>query len=176
VTFAHQAPPEGDATNRGDVTKRRIQDAGRTTLSLLKGASSSATSGTQQKIAALEAKLQQLEESKSSDVILHRPHPSLPPKPPFVPDTDAVATTRKAVHHSTIHSSAATTSLPQLPILPQKSKDLFPSTVIHDSHITDVSRLPANNPRKFGATSLKGVRIQAKGSNTSHQHQDTLRE
>ncbi|KAG6896437.1 hypothetical protein C0992_008314, partial [Termitomyces sp. T32_za158] len=128
VTFAHQAPPEHGGSMHG-AKRRSMMEVGRpTTLSLLKTGPGNRHDGTKDKIAMMEAKLRQLENSRpkpaptldSSTVSpdstptaataasLH--HPSLPPKPP-PPLPEACSSQPRA-------ATKPRTPLPSLPLLP----------------------------------------------------------
>ncbi|KAG6868102.1 hypothetical protein C0993_007512 [Termitomyces sp. T159_Od127] len=124
VTFAHQAPPEHGGSMHG-VKRRSMMEVGRpTTLSLLKTGAGNRNDGTKDKIAMMEAKLRQLENSHPKPILtldvceststavtapsLH--HPSLPPKPP-PPLPEASSSQLRAVAKPKTH-------LPSLPLLP----------------------------------------------------------
>ncbi|TFK65984.1 hypothetical protein BDN72DRAFT_962102 [Pluteus cervinus] len=90
VTYAHQAPLDQTYGATGTKHRKGMMEAGRpTALSILKSsAPSTKREGTRDKIALMEAKLRQLEKSKTSSSSQNSlissslpAHPSLPPKP-----------------------------------------------------------------------------------------------
>ncbi|KAI0300113.1 hypothetical protein B0F90DRAFT_1725070 [Multifurca ochricompacta] len=145
VTYAHQAPLGAESGSRR--VPQQQQDAGRpTTLSLLK--SVPARSRTDDKIAQMEAKLQQLAQAPPTGTQPSVPaHPSLPVKPGT---------------HLQPTIKAAPVPLPSKPPpLPRVSKppSLLPSTS---------SLLRTVPPRKSNA-GLKGVKIVRKKDKTKDE-------
>ncbi|CCM01052.1 uncharacterized protein FIBRA_03100 [Fibroporia radiculosa] len=151
VTHAHQAPLDsGSAYGSGARYKRSVTEAGKpTTLSMLKSASAGRSDATEAKIAKMEAKLRQMEQS-SSGIPATRLHPSLPAKPP--------PTTLLPSHERPSSSSASrqprkNQPLPSLP-LQQNTKSISSSALSP----------PITPTPHSGATkkSIAGVRIVKK--------------
>jgi len=95
--------------------RRGVGDTGKpTTLSLIKGVGSNRPDATQAKIAKLEAKLRQMEQSDGGSS--SRAHASLPAKP--VNLTVAPTSGRQPANASSHKGKSVTRSHPQLPSLP----------------------------------------------------------
>ncbi|KAF9465855.1 hypothetical protein BDZ94DRAFT_1252404 [Collybia nuda] len=131
VTFAHQAPIDqaGGPSMYGTtgVKRKGMMETGRpTTLSMLKTGMTGKNDGTKDKIAMMEAKLRQMENSNPK-LTLELPsttthtktgpssshHPSLPTKPPPVLPETHIPKQLQARHTPKMNST-----LPSLPILP----------------------------------------------------------
>ncbi|CAL1702437.1 unnamed protein product [Somion occarium] len=152
VTYAHQAPTEEFNMSGASRPRRIVSDVGRpTTLSLLKSASGG-RSATEDKIAKMEAKLRQLEQSKP-DVPLH---PSLPPKPIGVTtSSSSTSTPRAATRGAERQSVRSTASLPSLPIVnPLPTKPASPGLRVAPSTTTGTSSAPRRS-----TPTLSGVKI-----------------
>ncbi|KAH9832015.1 RNA-binding domain-containing protein [Rhodofomes roseus] len=154
ITHAHQAPLD-QGGHSGARPRRTMNDAGKpTTLSMLKGASTGRANMTEAKIARMEAKLRELEQSAAESPASKSKlpvHPSLPPKPvaasaaaarPPSPSRRQSVLPRKPQHH--------------LPSLPMAKPTPSPTTFSSGTSIGRHMDLPKKN------TPLAGVRIVKK--------------
>ncbi|EPS99485.1 hypothetical protein FOMPIDRAFT_1163924 [Fomitopsis schrenkii] len=148
ITHAHQAPLD----QGGHYKPRRIMnEAGKpTTLSLLKSASTGRANLTEGKIARMEAKLRELEQS-SVESPVPAAHPSLPSKPSAA-TVAAAAPAPPASQRQSVPPRRHQAPLPSLPLTKPA-----PSQVA----LASQSHLPRSVPSKRGAT-LAGVRIVKK--------------
>ncbi|KZT03649.1 RNA-binding domain-containing protein [Laetiporus sulphureus 93-53] len=157
ITYAHQAPQ--DQTGAGSRYKRMQSEASKpTTLSLLKSASTGRQEATGTKIAKMEAKLRQMEQSSSGSS--SRLHPSLPSKPTMASIVASTMDVPPAGARQSLPSMSARKrihqTLPSLP-MPNPTKST-PSTPLFPSAATP----PRVEPAKKAATPLTGVRIVKK--------------
>ncbi|OCH93219.1 hypothetical protein OBBRIDRAFT_802098 [Obba rivulosa] len=108
VTYAHQAPLD-EAGLQGARYRRPPSEAAKpTTLSLMKSAATGRADAVDAKIARMEAKLRQLEQSSSSAIPSSSSsslHPSLPPKPHFSPAPPVASSTRLSSSRASVPSS-----------------------------------------------------------------------
>ncbi|PCH38878.1 hypothetical protein WOLCODRAFT_134643 [Wolfiporia cocos MD-104 SS10] len=152
ITHAHQAPL--DYAGQSGRARRGITEAGKpTTLSLLKSATAGRSDATEAKIAKMEAKLRQMEQS-SSAVPAPSLHPSLPAKPAFSPYTPPPPATSTS---SAQRQSLPSRYRPPLPSLPLQKPAKAAVPPIAPSAIS--SPRP-DAPKKSSA--LAGVRIMKK--------------
>ncbi|KAL0958912.1 hypothetical protein HGRIS_014229 [Hohenbuehelia grisea] len=154
VTFAQQAPTDqSGAAGFGGRSRRGMMDVGKpTTLSMLKTGMGTKRSGTDDKIAMMEAKLRQMEASKAEATTSRSSlpsHHSLPPKPP--PVMPALAGTQAPTAQPQRVKRPAK-PLPSLPILPRNPSADGPPTVHASTALLSV-------PRQEKKPSLVGVKI-----------------
>lgn len=159
VTFAHQAPIDqaGSGTSIG-IKRKGMMETGRpTTLSMLKTGLSGKHDATGNKIAMMEAKLRQMENtnpkscssagsaSTSRSTSIHH-HPSLPVKPPPTLPTNFAT----GLPHSR-PTPKPKSPLPSLPILP-------PSISQSASQLS-VKGVPSVPSKQSKSSRLVGVKI-----------------
>ncbi|KAI0719890.1 RNA-binding domain-containing protein [Fomitopsis betulina] len=147
ITHAHQAPLD----QGGQYKARRIMnEAGKpTTLSMLKSASTGRANFTEGKIARMEAKLRELEQS-SVELPTPSAHPSLPSKPSAAIVASAVRAP-PASQRQSVHPRRHQPPLPSLPLTkPAPSQAVLAS-----------QPQPRSIPSKRSAA-LAGVRIVKK--------------
>ncbi|KAI0077284.1 RNA-binding domain-containing protein [Panus rudis PR-1116 ss-1] len=174
VTYAHQAPPDDASAHGGAMRmKKGISEVGKpTTLSLLKSVGSGrSNAGTEDKIAKMEAKLRQLEQS---DIVPVPAHPSLPPKPApalTLPDVSSSLSSAGHAHRpSPSHGPAgekslfakakASKPLPSFPTL-QSQLSLKKAAAASSPTSNSMSSLASRAARK-NASGLAGVKIVKK--------------
>jgi len=151
VTFAHQAPiDQVGSGSLGGAKRKGMMDVGRpTALSMLKTGLGGRNDATRNKIARMEAKLRQMEDSNpkpllsestptaTSSTLPH--HTSLPTKPP--PPNLAAGLLNLQPHPRS--GSKPKSPLPSLPILPQsKTQSTSQSFVKEGKSSTTPSRQP----------------------------------
>ncbi|EKM48138.1 uncharacterized protein PHACADRAFT_214938 [Phanerochaete carnosa HHB-10118-sp] len=152
VTYAQQAPID-PLTGSQLRNKRHMSDIGKpTTLSLIKSVNAGRSEATQDKIAKMEAKLRQMEQSSSSAVPSPPLHPSLPPKPMGA----ALATTLASSSHSAQHINVKKSSaLPALPLAAPTPAPRAPP--VASARTVLVSLAP---PARKATSALTGVKIK----------------
>ncbi|KAJ3487280.1 hypothetical protein NLI96_g3637 [Meripilus lineatus] len=152
VTHAQQAPL--DDSHGFSKSRRGYSDLGKpTTLSLLKSAGSSSRSDarTEDKIAKMEAKLKQMEQSNPAG---SRAHPSLPPKPVGI-QTRAASGLTAGHSAAPAHRSKNSSKMVPLPSLPIVN----PSSSASSSKPSGSAQPQKTTSHRRGGLSLAGVKI-----------------
>ncbi|KZT65238.1 hypothetical protein DAEQUDRAFT_677115 [Daedalea quercina L-15889] len=129
ITHAHQAPLD-QGSHAGARPRRIMNDAGKpTTLSLLKSASTGRADLTEAKIARMEAKLREMEQS-SVESTARGLHPSLPPKPTAA-TVAAAAKAPSLSQRQSVPLRKPQQPLPSLPLVkPARSSAMSPQPAI----------------------------------------------
>jgi len=163
VTYAHQAPLDEAGAHSARYRRTPNEAAKPTTLSLMKSAASGRADATDAKIARMEAKLRQLEQSTSAVPSSSSSlHPSLPQKPLFAgappqPSRNSSSSNRPSSTFSNRPSSTrvmGSSQMKPLSALPLSSSSPRPSLP------APASPIPAVQATK--KTPLPGVRIVKK--------------
>ncbi|KAK7044652.1 single-stranded nucleic acid binding protein [Favolaschia claudopus] len=150
VTLAQQAPIDLSAPTTGSSRHRKIMaESGRpTTLSMIKSGPGNRNEGTSDKIAMMEAKLRQMERTKSSETHSSSSslpyNPSLPAKP--IPSDSSLASQFGRTPNE-MQRTAQRRSAPLLPSLPVHSRAVEPKGL----------RTLSSGPKGTGSTRKAGA-------------------
>ncbi|KAJ7202807.1 hypothetical protein GGX14DRAFT_652921 [Mycena pura] len=156
VTFAQQAPID-PGLGPSSLKRKAMTESGRpTTLSMIKSGMGNRHEGMEDKIAMMEAKLRQMERSKSNpnDHGSLPYHASLPPKPlpsnsTLTRETSSFRTTQNEPQRMRKPAPA----LPSLPLIPQ------PAFEFHNSKGLSGTSRPANSASRKNAAFV-GVKLK----------------
>ncbi|KAI0795094.1 hypothetical protein C8Q75DRAFT_526964 [Abortiporus biennis] len=153
VTYAHQAPID-ESMAYGKVRRSNVETGKPTTLSLLKGAGSSRHNATEDKIAKMEAKLRQMEQSSINGGPSTKAHHSLPNKPTGVTSKHEQQPSQNKNKNTVIAATqSSSSSSPRTP-------SFTPKPAISPSHLS-VSQ-STMHPRKAQLTGVRIVKNQPK--------------